>query len=498
MLLVAIALLAFASGTAAYLLNRPAAFYIATDPPDAVINVADLTQTVGSLHLADLEPGTYQLNITRQGFKRHTSQIKLTRGENFKKSFALEPLPLRFGLITFPPEATCRFARDGVIFRNKGETPFSYELPAGRLKISLSKEGYNPLEQDLFLDRDTTLTLRLDPAGQLLRCLNVFQCGPGPKGVAFTPDNKEVWVTLLNSRPAVEVYDPLTGEKLAGIELGDNGAVEIIFSSDGKKAYISQMQTAKVYEVDSSTRQVLRVLDTKSAWSKVTELSEDGKTLFVSNWSGNDVSEIDLATGKLRRRLPTVKTPRGLYATLDGNRLYVAGFDQGELERIDLSDGSRHQLFKSGGSIRHFAVDEAKGLLYASDMSQDCIWVMDLKTEQVRKFASTDHKPNTIDLSPDGRVLYVSCRGSNNPNSYYLPGPEWGSVLALDTVTGKVLDAIVGGNQCTALDVSPDGRYLIFSDFLDNRLQVYSIPSYEVLVGGNGGRYKEHFKDLRK
>jgi hypothetical protein len=33
---------------------------------------------------------------------------------------------------------------------------------------------------------------------------------------------------------------------------------------------------------------------------------------------------------------------------------------------------------------------------------------------------------NTMDLSPDGKVLYVSNRGENNPRSCYIPGPEWG------------------------------------------------------------------------
>jgi sugar lactone lactonase YvrE len=81
---------------------------------------------------------------------------------------------------------------------------------------------------------------------------------------------------------------------------------------------------------------------------------------------------------------------------------------------------------------------------------------------------------------------------------YTQQGPEWGSVLLFDTETGKVLDAIVGGNQPTALGVSDDGRVLVFSDFLDDRLRVYRIPPYEQLVKGGGGRAKSHLKDLPK
>jgi sugar lactone lactonase YvrE len=71
-------------------------------------------------------------------------------------------------------------------------------------------------------------------------------------------------------------------------------------------------------------------------------------------------------------------------------------------------------------------------------------------------------------------------------------------VLAIDTASGKVLDAIVGGNQTTGLDVSPDGRTLAFSDFLDNKVHLYTIPDYRTLAGGGGGRAVAHLKDLAK
>jgi sugar lactone lactonase YvrE len=148
--------------------------------------------------------------------------------------------------------------------------------------------------------------------------------------------------------------------------------------------------------------------------------------------------------------------------------------------------------------MRHMVADEKRGVVFTSDMGKAVVWETDMRTGKTRRFAKTDSHPNTIDLSPDGKVLFVSCRGRNNPKSYYIPGPEWGSILLLDATTGKPLDAIVGGNQCTALDLSGDGKTLVFSDFLDNRLRVYDIPDYATLAKGNGGRYEAHLDDIRK
>ncbi len=150
-------------------------------------------------------------------------------------------------------------------------------------------------------------------------------------------------------------------------------------------------------------------------------------------------------------------------------------------------------------TLRHFVADEARGLLYIDDLILNEVYVMDLATEKVTKLCDTDQHPNTIDLSPDGKVLYISNRGKDfSATNYYVAGPEWGDVLVVDTATGEILDAIVGGNQCTGLDVSPDGKYLAFSDFLDNTIRVYTIPSYETLIAGGGGRAQERLADIKK
>jgi DNA-binding beta-propeller fold protein YncE len=175
----------------------------------------------------------------------------------------------------------------------------------------------------------------------------------------------------------------------------------------------------------------------------------------------------------------------------------VAGFEDGELQRIELAGGKAKTLLRTGGAMRHLVGDADGERLYADDMGTDQAFAVDLASERVRKLARTDHVPNTIDLSPDGRVLYVSNRGRNGP-SYYLPGPEWGSVLAIDTASGKVLDAIVGGNQTTGLDVSADGHLLAFSDFLDNRVHLYAVPPHGTLAAGGGGRAAAHRAELAK
>ena len=408
---------------------------------------------------------------------------------------AVDRTPRRLELTSDPPGAEVRLvAEDGSA--TTARTPFRGTVSGGRLRLTLSRPGYNRLTESLVLSRDRRMHRWLDPAGLLHHKTGVVRTGPAPKQVAFTPDGREIWVSLLGGH-GLQVFDAVTLRRTADVRLGRHGAVEVVFSADGRTVYASQMETASVFEIDRRSHRVRRQLATRGVWSKVMALSADERTMYVANWVSNDVSEIDLRSGRVRRVLPTVGTPRGLYPTPDGRQLYVAGYARGELAVLDLRTGRSRTLLSTGGAMRHLVADPARGRLYADDMGTDEVFVVDVRTSRVRKLADTNSTPNTMDLSPDGRVLYVSNRGRNGSN-YYLPGPEWGSVLAIDTATGRVLDAIVGGNQPTGLDVSPDGRTVAYSDFLDDRMTLYAIPPYATLAAGQGGRARSHLADLPK
>lgn len=474
---------------------------ISATPSDAIVRF-DSTSGTGTLEAKGLEPGSYSLSVVRKGFAPLKATVAVKRGAHEVRSYSLKPASIRFVLDVRPETATYKIARSDARTVH-GSGSFKGVIPAGKTTFWVTASGCRTVKRTLFVDSPTSITEWLDPKGQLVNKLGVFDSVPAPKGVAVTPDGRQAWVTALVTQPSIAAYDPRTGKVLGTIDLGKNGAVEVLFSKDGRRAYASQMQSASVYEIDTRTFKVLRNFKTGSAWTKIVALSPDGKRLYAANWSGDDISEIELNTGKLVRRMPTVDTPRGMWPTADGKQLFVAGFGEnsyvGRLAVIDLESSESTLLFqKHGSAMRHMVADEPNHRLFTSDLGNDCIWVTDMRTLKTRRFVTTDHCPNTIDISPDGKILFVSCRGANNPTSYNLRGPEWGTVLLFDTRKGKPLDAIVGGNQCTALDVSDDGKVLVFSDFLDAKVRIYEVPPYDVLARGNGGRYKAHFAEVVK
>jgi DNA-binding beta-propeller fold protein YncE len=387
-------------------------------------------------------------------------------------------------------------AADGKTY--SGRAPWSKRLPPGKTRLEATARKHRSFSETIDLQQSRQLVACLDPDDQLVRCVRIIPCGLRPKSVVLSPDGSVVWVATLWGPTTLQIFETATGKKLEELSLKKHGGTELELSADGKKVYLSQMATGEVHELEFKTRKLLRTFNTRGSWTKVIKLSADGKLLFASNWVSSDISVVDLESGKLRRRIRSVRKPRGMFPTADGKFLYVAGFKHGELQKLDLSTGRGKIIYNKGVSIRHIVADEKKRRLYISDIGRSLILALDLDTDRVRTFARSNNKPNTIDLGPGGRVLYVSNRGARGDVDYTEKGPEWGSVLLLDTETGKVLDAIVGGNQPTALAISADGRTLVFSDFLDNRLRVYRVPPVEELVKGGGGRAKSHLKDLPK
>jgi DNA-binding beta-propeller fold protein YncE len=472
--------------------------HLRRDSRDATIRfVATGQEATGTLTAEDLRPGTYAMEVYRSGFATHTAEVEVERFGVNRFSIALDPLPWDVTVTTKPEGATCTLTRDGAELLT-GPSALEGRVPAGPAVLRVTHDGFNVVERELYIEGPTSLEVWLDPEGQVLRGVRTITTLGAPKGVSVTPDGSEAWTSILNGPPSIEIFDPLTGSKIGEVDIGVHGAVEVIFNKAGTLAYTSQMETAKCFEIDVASRKVVREFDTESAWTKWVSLSPDETTLYASNWSGDDVSIIGLDTGELIDRIRVSNTPRGMYATADGKSLYVAGFDSGDLERIDLATGEVTALYTDGGALRHIVGDEHTGRLFISDMARNVVLVHDIAAGTTKKFVDTDQKPNTIDLTPDGKLLFVSCRGANNPKSYYIPGPEWGSILVFDTASGAGLDAVVAGNQPTALDVSDDGKLLVFSDFLDNRLRVYEIPPYEEFAAGNGGRFEARLAAIRK
>src|SRR5438034_3342748 len=178
--------------------------------------------------------------------------------------------PRLLAVTSHPAGATLTIEAAGGSTR-RVRTPFRGMVPGGELALSLTRPGYNRLDHHLPPDRARTLEFWLDPAGLLHHDLGSFSTGSNPNQAAFTPDSRQIWGPLLGGH-GVQVFSAGSRRLLHQIRLGQHGAAEVVFTTDGRTAYASQMETASVFEIDTATYRVRRQLATKGNWSKVMAL----------------------------------------------------------------------------------------------------------------------------------------------------------------------------------------------------------------------------------
>ena len=150
------------------------------------------------------------------------------------------------------------------------------------------------------------------------------------------------------------------------------------------------------------------------------------ETIYVTNEKGNTVSVIDGTTLEVTKTIPVGERPRGLVMSKDYKTLYICASDSGEVEAIDLDTGN------------------------------------------VTPVVSTPD-PERIDISPDGKFLFVSNEDDN-------------LVSVIDIAGQKVTDQIPVGVEPEGMGVSPDGKYVVNTSETTNMAHVIDIAEHKIIA----------------
>jgi YVTN family beta-propeller protein len=144
--------------------------------------------------------------------------------------------------------------------------------------------------------------------------------------------------------------------------------------------------------------------------------------LYTSDEVGGAVFVIDPARAAVVARIPVGKRPRGLKLSPDGTRLYVA---------------------LSGSPISGPGIDEAH--LPPPDHSADGVAVVDVAKRALVATLASGPDPEALDLSPDGRTLFLS-------------NEDTAQMSAIDLPSGKVRGVVDVGKEPEGVTVRPDGK----------------------------------------
>ena len=304
-----------------------------------------------------------------------------------------------------------------------------------------------------------------------------YKCGRQPKQVLFSPDSKYIIMPLLDDTgfDIFSVQEKKIIKRIQPPNASKVGFAEGLFIPEKNVFLVSQMTTANIYEYTYPGFEYKRTIPTTGNWSKFIAFSSQDQLLAVSNWVSNDVSIIDYKTGECLRKITTGAAPRGLYFIENGKSIISLSFDAGLIEKFEVQSGKRLNFIKiDNAAMRHIVLNDTQTKAYVSDMYHRLVYEVDLTTFTITAKTQVFNNPNTIKLYKN-RWLFVSSRGPNNKEDYTKRSPENGKIQVIDTQTMQVVISFEGGNQPTGLDISPNGKYLCFSNFQDENIELYEI-----------------------
>jgi DNA-binding beta-propeller fold protein YncE len=370
----------------------------------------------------------------------------------------------------FPPEYELFAGGDRMAYDLRDDGLRVYRLPTGKVRVNLSAPNAAPVSLSLEVKPGmAAVQAKLEPRVGPLTLVGEAATGKLPRNLAFSADGKKLFVALQGEGGA-DVFDLPSLKKsgrLAPSDGATGGFTDVL--TVGTEVWAVQTD-GRVHSFDGSTL----------AWKAATDLTGGGNAFLtdlgggkvaVANWDSSQVQAVDAATKKATGSLWASGSLRGF--TARGATAWATLFDRGQVAVIDAATWKVKATFGAGKAPRPVAALGDR--LFVGDMGSAQVLVFDAAGKPLTSVAVASN-PHAMAVSEKDGLVAVASRGRNNPQDYQQAGPEFGKVTLLDA-QGTVVGAVWGRNQPTGLAFSPDGRYLAFTDFLDNNVELYRVAA---------------------
>ena len=166
--------------------------------------------------------------------------------------------------------------------------------------------------------------------------------------------------------------------------------------------------------------------------------------LYVTNEMSGDLTVIDAATLAPVATIPLGKRPRGLAASPDGTRLYVA---------------------LSGSPNAGPGVDEKT--LPPPDRNADGIGVVDLQQGKLLKVLPSGPDPEQLAVSPDGTRIFIA-------------NEDAAKASIVDVASGQISESFKIGDEPEGVSVEPSGRRVWVTSEGDSAVFVIDLAAHKV------------------
>jgi YVTN family beta-propeller protein len=294
----------------------------------------------------------------------------------------------------------------------------------------------------------------------------------------------QMLIVLNKSDHEAALVNPETYEVVARIPTG-KGPHEVAVSPDGRYAYVTNYGSYAVFREGERPQMqpgtTLTVIDLPGRKVKATwelgeykqphgiAVSRDGKRVWVTVEGSQAVLELDAASGRVVRVWKTEqRVSHMVVPTPDEQKLYVANIGSGSVTIINRRDDSVRSI-PTGAGAEGIDVSPDGREVWVTNRGANTISVIAVATDIVtQSFESGGTMPIRVKFTPDGKQVWVSNARSNN-------------VTVFDAATRIPLGRIEVGAVPVGIQMTPDGQRAFIANTNDNKVSVLDVPARKLL-----------------
>lgn len=343
----------------------------------------------------------------------------------------------------------------------------------------------------------TISVFRINPISGLLTEVSgsPFFAGYNPRSIALHPNGRFVYaIRGRDGVVAVLALNPDTG-KLTQVpgspfEVGGEGPAEIVFSDQGRRAYVINWDSNDVAQLDVNTETgvlaVREVVKTRSGpWSIVLAEGEQAlpteAQVFIALGAkglGRSNSEnLSAVTPQSTKDAVTA-----LAVTSKGDLIYAIDRFTNSLTALRLDHSGNYKpvadgRVTTGKSPSDVVIDRNGWYAYVTNAEDDSlsVYFIDEKTGQpkpvIRSPFNTGKQPTFISLDPAARYAYVVNTGDDTISVYRYRS----NVTPLIFETVYYGSPFATGEAPAAIEIDPTGRYAYVANAGSNNVSAYRV-----------------------
>src|SRR5579859_7794229 len=211
------------------------------------------------------------------------------------------------------------------------------------------------------------------------------------------------------------------------------------------KAYVGLFGDNAVGVIDTGSNQVTKTIPIPTGPHGLV-ITPDNKWVYASSDGDSVVSVINTATDEVAATVDAGAMPHGLAITPDGSRVLVAGFGTDQVEAIDTSTNQMvwqvpvpqpHNLAITADGQTAYAASQKAG--------SEALAIIDIPSGAMTDSVPVDHTPRALNLSPDGQAVVFTEAGVD-------------ALQVLDVATNQIVTQIPTGASPHHPLFSPDGK----------------------------------------